>query len=68
MQSFTRLIDSLIANYVPKIEFFYGTQYHPIPQVEKDSYAIENDLYIRIRLLRLILYRRFFRVKSDLQP
>jgi hypothetical protein len=28
--------------------------------LEKDSYVIENDLYIKIWWLRLILYDRFF--------
>jgi hypothetical protein len=26
---------------------FYGTQYHPVPPIEKDSYVIEKDLYVR---------------------
>jgi hypothetical protein len=30
-----------------------------LPPVEKDSYVIENDLYVKIRLLKLILYYRF---------
>jgi hypothetical protein len=34
--------------HTPPLEFIYGTQYHPIPPVEKDSYVIENDLYVRI--------------------
>jgi hypothetical protein len=40
--------------------FLRYTQYHPIPPVEKDSYVIENDIYVRIRWLRLILYHWFF--------
>jgi hypothetical protein len=32
----------------PTKRFFYDTQYHPIPQVEKDSYVIKKDLYVRI--------------------
>jgi hypothetical protein len=31
----------IVTTYV-KIEVFYGTQYHSIPQVENDSYVIEN--------------------------
>jgi hypothetical protein len=41
---------------------FYGTQYHPIPLVEKNLYVIQKDLYVRIRRLRLIMYHRFFSV------
>jgi hypothetical protein len=40
-------------------DVFCGTQYHPVTSVEKDSYVIENDLYVRIRRLRLIMYHRF---------
>jgi hypothetical protein len=39
-----------------KKEVFYGTQYHHILPVEKDSYVIYKDLCVRIRRLRLILY------------
>jgi hypothetical protein len=35
-------------NLVLTHEVFYGTQYHPVPPVEKDSYVIEKDLYVRI--------------------
>jgi hypothetical protein len=45
-----------------EIRRFYGTQYHPVTPVENDSYVIENDLYVRIQQLRLILYHRFFSV------
>jgi hypothetical protein len=31
-----------------------------IDEVLKDSHVIENDLYVRIRRLRLIMYHQFF--------
>jgi hypothetical protein len=38
------------------VEVFYGTQYHPIPHVEKDSYVIEkghicNDSTVEINFV-----------------
>jgi hypothetical protein len=49
-------------NLVLTHEVFYGTQYHPVPPVEKDSYVIEKDLYVRIWRLRLICTTSFFSV------
>jgi hypothetical protein len=40
--------------------FFYSTQYNYVSLVENDSYVIDNDLYVRIRQLSLILYHQFF--------
>jgi hypothetical protein len=42
------------------VEVFYGTQYDLYDQLKKDLYAIEKDLYVRIRRSRLILYDWFF--------
>jgi hypothetical protein len=28
--------------------FFYDTQYHPVPLVEKDPYVIKKDIYVKI--------------------
>jgi hypothetical protein len=42
-----------------KIEVFYNAQYDVYYRLKKDSYVIE-DLYGRIRRLRLILYYQIF--------
>jgi hypothetical protein len=36
-----------------------NTQYRLVPPFGKDSYVIENDLYVRIRRLRYIVYPVF---------
>jgi hypothetical protein len=47
-----------------QVEVFYGTQYGMYDWLKKDSYVMENDLYVRIRRLRLILYDWFFRFRT----
>jgi hypothetical protein len=41
------------------IEVFYDAQYDVYYRLKKDSYVIENDIYVRIWWLRLIIYYRF---------
>jgi hypothetical protein len=41
-------------------EVFYSAQYEPVLPVQKESYRIEKNIYVRIRQLILILYYQFF--------